>query len=95
MKSFCGNFYRHLQFFSGHTGHSNNDLREEELQEVVHGLFSDHDDGQLDAELVNAPGRVAYVTTEPGEDTRVHFVAGMREKFSLQKIMMMIWHEAL
>jgi len=48
-------------------------------------LFADHDDGQLDAELVDAAGRVAHIALEPGQNVRVQSIARMREKFALIK----------
>jgi hypothetical protein len=39
--------------------------------------------GSLDAELVDASGRVADVALEPVEDVRVEGVAGVGEKFAL------------
>jgi hypothetical protein len=43
------------------------DSRNDELDEVVEELLSHHDDEQLDAQLVEAPGRIAHVIGQPGE----------------------------
>ena len=62
------------------------DSRVEQFDKVVEGLLADHDDGQLDAELVDAAGRVADVALEAGEHGRVQFVAGVGEELALKKV---------